>query len=107
MSENPEEMENLLKHTEHLSGLDDSENMDLSNHDFAALARTIVPKSFMVLQIENDGVVDLEGRSVDPNAQPKSAVLRPAFAIWCYDERGSYRILKNCIGLPDSETVLQ
>ncbi|KAF9009361.1 hypothetical protein BDQ17DRAFT_1421550 [Cyathus striatus] len=106
MSQNPSQMEDVMAQMNTM-GLDDSIE-DLSKFNYTSLASNIVHESFWVVQLENMGMVDKSGNVVDPADIEKSpAGLRPSFIIYVYDDKGSYRVTHDCIGLPDSKTVLQ
>jgi len=81
--------------------------IDFSTYDYQALAPTIVHESFWVIQLESMGFVDQAGRSVDPYQAGGSFGIRPTFIIYCYDDKGAYRLTHECTGLPDSKTILQ
>ncbi|KAF8226164.1 hypothetical protein L208DRAFT_1454009 [Tricholoma matsutake] len=85
VSQNPSELNDLMT--------------DLSSHDFASLAPTIKHEFFWVLQLEHVGMVDASERPVDSS--------NPSFVIYCYDDQERYRITHDCVGLPNSSTVLQ
>lgn len=104
MSQNPTEMENLMTA---MSSLDDTQEIDASSYDFAALASTIKHESFWVLQLENLGPVDASGKPADTPTSQNADVIQPSFIIYCYDDRETYRVTHECVGLPTSSTVLQ
>ena len=84
-----------------------SQKIDLDAYDFNALSQTIKSETIWVIQLESMGFVDGAGKSVDPNSAHSSTNVQPTFTIYCYDDAGAYRITHDCIGLPDSKTVLQ
>ncbi|TFK42924.1 hypothetical protein BDQ12DRAFT_696320 [Crucibulum laeve] len=106
MSQNPSEMEGLVSQMDSL-GVASDPNVDLTGYDFASLGYNIKSESFWVLQLESMGMVDATGQSISPDAAHYSAGTRPVFMIYCYDERGRYRITHESIDLPDSKIVLQ
>ncbi|KAF4614920.1 hypothetical protein D9613_002768 [Agrocybe pediades] len=81
--------------------------VDLANYDYQALASTIVPSSFWVIQLTHVGFFDRNGNEVDPAQAHSSSGIEPAFMIYCYDEKNMYRLAEQCLGLPDSTRVLK
>lgn len=106
MSQHPEEMDALLTA---MGDLDNSlKDIDVTGYDFNALASTIKHESFWVLQLENMGMVDASGRTInDPASANSIEGAQPAFVIYCYDGDNTYRATHHCVGLPKSRTVLQ
>lgn len=105
MEENPSEMEQLMNEVDkHEIG---SPKVDLEIYNYSALARTIKTDAEWVIQLESMGFVDGSGNPVDPDGAHSSTGVQPTFILYCYDDTGAYRITHECIGLPDSKTVLQ
>ncbi|KAF8892650.1 hypothetical protein BD779DRAFT_1670316 [Infundibulicybe gibba] len=104
MSKNPSDMEKLLAHMDSV-GFDN--DLDLTNYDFAALASTIKRGTSWVIQLESTGMVDSSGRIAETSMAHNIPGLRPTFTVYCYDQGGRYRVMNDCIGLPDSQAVLE
>lgn len=80
--------------------------IDFSTYDYQALAPTIVHESVWMIQLESMVFVDEAGRPVDPYRASGSSGIRPTFIVYCYDDKGAYRLTHECTGLPDSKTIL-
>jgi hypothetical protein len=80
---------------------------DLSGYDFASLAPTIKHESFWVLQLEHMGMVDASERPVDSSNVHINHGVEPSFVVYCYDDQEKYRVTHDCVGLPNSSTVLR
>ncbi|KAF8162969.1 hypothetical protein B0H34DRAFT_301903 [Crassisporium funariophilum] len=104
MEENPSEMSELMGEVDKL-GIGKSDT-DLSTFNYEALAPTIVHESAWVIQLESMGFVDRNGKPVDPDQASGSTGVRPTFMLYCYDEKGSYRLTRECVGLPEANTIL-
>lgn len=105
MEQNPDDMQNILQTIDSMQS--SRPQVDLKTYDYQALGKTIVDKSFWVLQLEALGHVDSTGKAVDPSRLHTTTGTRPTFMLYCYDEKARYRISHQCIGLPDSDTVLE
>jgi len=105
MEENPSEMDQLMNEVDkHGIG---SPKVDLDTYDYNALSQTITDEKEWVIQLESMGFVDGAGNPVDPDSAHSSTGVQPTFILYCYDDTGAYRITHECIGLPDSKTILQ
>jgi hypothetical protein len=105
MEENPSEMNQLMNEVDkHGIG---SPKVDLDTYDYNALSQTITSEKEWVIQLESMGLVDGAGNPVDPDSAHSSTGVQPTFILYCYDDTGAYRITHECIGLPDSKTILQ
>lgn len=102
MEENPAELDTILKEVGK-----QKYTADLSTFNYNALAQSIIHESFWVIQLEPMGFEDEAGNEVDPAHAHNSKGVKPTFIIYCYDEKGSYRITQEVKGLPDSQTILQ
>ncbi|GLB35307.1 hypothetical protein LshimejAT787_0208720 [Lyophyllum shimeji] len=105
MSENPEDLETVMKSMEHLDL--DKKGEGLSGYDFASLGPKIRHESFWVLQLEHTGILDASGRSTSTSAAHSTPGARPTFMIYCYDDHETFRVTQQCDSLPTSATVLQ
>ncbi|KDR73474.1 hypothetical protein GALMADRAFT_612005 [Galerina marginata CBS 339.88] len=81
--------------------------VDLTTYDYNALASTIVHESLWVIQLESMGFVDKNGSPIDPHKAHSSSGVQPTFMIYCYDDKGKYRVMDETVGLPNSKTVLE
>lgn len=106
MEQNPDEMEEIMNKLDQF-GLGNRPSAELETYDYRALGPTIVHESFWVLQLESMGFVDKDGKALDPVRAGSTSGARQTFVIYCYDEGGSFRITKECVGLPNSKTVLE
>ena len=105
MENNPSEMDQLMGEVDkHGIG---SPKVDLDTYDYNALSPTIEAEKEWVFQLESMGFVDGSGNPVDPDGAHSSTGIQPTFILYCYDDTGAYRITHECIGLPDSKTILQ
>ncbi|CAA7267660.1 unnamed protein product [Cyclocybe aegerita] len=106
-SENPNDAElNELVAT--IGRLDlNKPKVDLETYDYKALRSTIKHLSSWVIQLENTGFVDANGQPIEPDQAQNTSGVRPTFAIYCYDDKTAYRITSQCVGLPDSNFVLE
>jgi len=105
MSRNPSQMEELVTQVDNLAT--GRQNVNLSMYDFASLAGTIKYESFWVVQLEHMGMVDRSNQAIDPSKESTTSGIRSSFMIYCYDDKGTYRTTQECVGLPDSNTLLQ
>lgn len=104
MEKHPTDMNELLTEFDKLEV--GKPKINFSTYDYQALVPTIVYESFWVIQLESMGFVDEAGRPVDPYQARGSSKIRPTFIVYCYDDKGAYRLTHGCTGLPDSKTIL-
>lgn len=105
MYERPSEMENFISQMSALGiGKNDA---NLSTFDLTSLKRTIKDEFFWVVQLEHAGMVDQSRADVNPSKASGIGGVRATFMIYCYDDKGCFRIMQDGAGLPDSNTVHQ
>lgn len=90
MEEHPDEMNEFM--AEYSKSEASKPKLDLSKYNYNALTASIAPDSFWVVQLEHMRYVDKSGNT-DPDKVNSTVGAKPVFTIYCYDEKGHYRIM--------------
>jgi hypothetical protein len=104
MSENSSEMEAIMSAMDSSSAF--SSSVDLNTFDYTKLKNTIRRNSLWVMQLENLGIVDQKGKPVPEGSEHTTPAAQPAFSIYCYNNKGVFRIMHECKGLPMADDLL-